>query len=772
MKWFSTLKLRLIASFMALVMLTITIIAWYIVVHQRDVVEQHVRQELTALTDLLVTNSLTPILFDDSVSAQQNLLSLRVRPDIPEAVIFNAQGEPFARYTREGQIETAMPEWLKNRINTDQLAVHEDEAGMHAVAPMISHGEQVGSLYIRNDLATSKHQLSQFYRLVVMTAIIAVVISFLATLWLVSMFITPMADLLATMRDIGHHRDYSRRAPKATTKEFNQLADSFNQMIGEIAVRDQQLEQLNTELEHRVKARTEALETALALANEASHAKAEFLAVMSHEVRTPLNGVIGFAELLKMQELDEDSQHLVVQLNASAKILLTLLNDILDFSKLDANKLELDQQPIEIPSFIHSLVETHRAKADRKLLQLSVEIKHCRGYYLGDQLRLGQILNNLIDNAIKFTREGAVVITAHQQRRQDQNWVEFKVKDTGMGVSVDNQETIFSPFSQADKAVTRKFGGTGLGLAICAQLIQLMQGEYGVESMDGRGSVFWFRIPMTPFVDTAKATTVTEVVEHIISVEGKEILLVEDNEVNQAVAAAMLKNLGCLVDIAANGRHAITQCQHKQYDLILMDYHMPEMDGLEATEKIRQTDPTNLNQATPIIALTADVQNHVQTSFRQAGANDFLVKPFSFKRLEEMLGHWTTADPLVQAELETAQKRVIDDAVFDEIRAMSGSHADGLIRNIVEIYLQKSPSLIDDIHQGTHQGDADRLFRAAHALKSSSANVGALKVSAIAKEMEKMARANTFEPARLLLERLSESYSQAEQSLRGRLGEA
>jgi CheY-like chemotaxis protein/HPt (histidine-containing phosphotransfer) domain-containing protein len=475
-----------------------------------------------------------------------------------------------------------------------------------------------------------------------------------------------------------------------------------------------------------------------------------------------------------MKQLDEDTQSTVKQLNASAKMLLALLNDILDFSKLDAKKLELEQQPIEVAAFIHSLLDTHQAKADKKQLQLQLRHIDCEDYYLGDQLRLGQILNNLLDNAIKFTDAGTVSLSVSQADRDDQSWLKFTIEDNGVGISEDKLNTIFTPFVQADTAVTRKFGGTGLGLTICAKLIQLMQGHYGVDSTPGKGSCFWFEIPMPHYasVSDEKEDVVAQQAEWTL--QGKSILLVEDNEINQAVAAGMLENLGCQIDIASAGQQAVTLCQQQAYDLILMDYHMPEMDGLEATALIRQQLPDNKNQTTPIIALTADVQHQVQTKFRHAGANDLLVKPFTFKRLTELLSQWLSksADELRSEQEDSAQHSIIDDAVFEDIEVMSGAQADSLIRNIIDLYLQKTPVLLDEIHHGVQEGDSEKLFKAAHALKSSSANVGAMKVSAIAKKLEKMAREGLLEQAKQEIEHLLDSYMQAELCLKGRLGEA
>lgn len=767
MKWIRTLKFRLILAMMALVLMTILIISVAIVSNQRQAIEQQSRQELSSLAELLETNTLSSLLFDDAESARQTLATLKVRPDIIQASIFDNTGQPFASYQRRTDKEMLTSTLIRDVMQQQDMRLYEDQQGLHLLLPMNSHGEEVGVLYLVDDLASLNAQLSAFYRVVTVTAVIAFFASLIAMLWLVSMFMTPVNELLATIHQISEHRDYRGRAPSASMLEFRQLSDSFNQMISEIETRGQQLEQINSELEQRVQARTEALETALELANQANHAKAEFLAVMSHEVRTPLNGVIGFAELLKLHQLDDEAKQTVSMLNESAVALMALLNQILDFSKLEADKVELEQQRIDLSSFMTSVVETNRGKAERKGLQLELEMQDCHGYVLGDPLRLRQILNNLVDNAIKFTQRGEVKVTLMPYQSDGQNWLSFEVSDTGTGIKASKLRSIFSPFAQADSSITRQYGGTGLGLAICAQLIKLMKGHYGVKSEENAGSLFWFKIPLQ-WVETAieAPEQQTAVPLHRASGGGNLILLAEDNEINQSVAEGMLKKLGYEVDIVANGSDAVNRCMVQHYDVILMDYHMPQMGGIEATQYIRDGGEKGLNTLTPIVALTADVQQHVAKQFRRAGADDVLIKPFRLEQLGESLSRC-----LSRTAEQAVDDLVIDDSVLADIREMSGEQGNSLINNIVELYLQKSPALIEDIHDGTHAGDADRVFRAAHALKSSSANIGAVKVSEVARELEKLGRENLVEQAHPYLDKLMQSYEQASSSLKGRLGE-
>lgn len=768
MKWIKTLKFRLIVTMMGLVLLTILIISVSIISNQRHALEKQALQDSTALGELLVTNTLTAVLFDDAISARQSLKALRVRRDISQVMIFDDEARLFASYQNSGNQALPDSETLRQVLDTHEPVIIENERGLQLMMPMISHGDSIGVLYLLDNLASLKSQLAAFYRVVALTAVLAFFASLMAMLWLVSLFTKPMNEMLATIRDITIHRDYRRRAPKASTVEFNQLADSFNQMISEVQMRGQQLETMNTELEQRVQARTEALETALQLANEANHAKAQFLAMMSHEVRTPLNGVIGFAELLKLNALDDEARENVQLLNDSAQSLLALLNQILDFSKLDADKVELEKQRLNMASFMKSVVETNRAKAERKGLKLELTLHDSHADYLVDPLRLRQVLNNLIDNAIKFTARGHVRVSLAAGQNDKDHWLDFEIEDTGAGIAESKLQSIFSPFSQADSSVTRQYGGTGLGLAICAQLIKLMKGQYGVKSQEKQGSLFWFRIPAQA-LDTIQAVSkpAKAPARQVRASSGNLILLAEDNEINQSVAAGMLENFGYKVQIVSNGLEAVNECNKKHYDLILMDYHMPQMGGLEATALIRDSSGQGLNSETPIVALTADIQDGVEAEFRHAGADDFLIKPFKLDQLSEIVSRW-----LDKTESPVQNDLVIDEDVLEEIRQMSGEQAPELINNIMELYLQQTPGLIDDIQHGTAAGDADRVFRAAHALKSSSANIGAVKVSEIAHQVEKLGRHNRVDHIPQHLDTLLECYEQARLNLKSRLGDS
>jgi CheY-like chemotaxis protein len=324
---------------------------------------------------------------------------------------------------------------------------------------------------------------------------------------------------------------------------------------------------------------------------------------------------------------------------------MELVNEILDFSKLEANKVELEDKNIDAFSFMSTLKEINNIKARKKNLALTLEVDPQINNFLGDPLRIRQILNNFIDNAIKFTHFGSVEIRLKRQIHRRQPSLIFEVQDSGTGVDTSRLEHIFSPFSQADNSVTRQYGGTGLGLAICAQLIELMHGTYGVESEQGKGSLFWFRLPLrqNAFMPVDGDVTASRSAKQVTNQEDEfnhQILLAEDNVTNQKLAIKLFAKFGIVPDIANNGREAVEMTKQYHYDLIFVDYHMPEMSGLEAVRIIRQSTEDNLNAITPIIAMTADTQESINAKLVDAGIDETLLKPYRFADLKALMDRW------------------------------------------------------------------------------------------------------------------------------------
>ncbi len=382
-------------------------------------------------------------------------------------------------------------------------------------------------------------------------------------------------------------------------------------------------ERLAQTLEQRVDARTAELAVARDLALEATRAKSAFLAAMSHEIRTPMNGLLGTAQLLAETALDARQKTYVDIIGGSADSLLRVLNDILDFSKIEAGRFEISPRPFDLSETIDAAVGTVSGLAVRKGLTLAVHVDEALpGAVVGDGTRLRQVLLNLLGNGIKFTPVGGVEVRVGPA---DGDRVRFEVRDTGIGIGPDQLDRLFEPFAQADGSISRRFGGTGLGLAISRRLVELMGGDIGVSSEPDRGSVFWFELPLPPHTGPSDSVErVAPPAEHEAPLERRptRVLVVEDNPVNQKITRWMLERQGYGCDVVDNGLAALDAEAEATYDLILMDCQMPELDGLEATRRLRAR-----GCRLPIIALTAGALDDERAACLDAGMDDFVAKP-------------------------------------------------------------------------------------------------------------------------------------------------
>jgi two-component system, sensor histidine kinase len=392
----------------------------------------------------------------------------------------------------------------------------------------------------------------------------------------------------------------------------------------------------------------EALRRAKNESDAANHAKSQFLATMSHEIRTPLNGILGMAQLLLLDDLEKDERLSYAKIILkSGQSLLTLLNDILDLSKVEAGKFELNMAVFEPEKLIDDVLSLFAYSLTQK------NISVCRSWrqsadqprYLGDALRLRQMLANLLGNAVKFTESGTVTVEAYESRREnDHAMLMFKVRDSGIGISPEQQLALFLPFSQIDNSNTRKYGGSGLGLSIVRELARLMEGEVGLESELGKGSCFWFCIRVE--LDFTEPTSLSPkaLVESPTAKCSQPILVVDDNPLNLTVIKMILSKLGFALELAQDGREAIQLLADDVMPaLIFMDCQMPDIDGFEATRQIRQMESAKHRPRIPIIALSAGVFEQDRQQCVDAGMDDFLAKPIHIEALQGMLKKWLAA---------------------------------------------------------------------------------------------------------------------------------
>jgi len=423
----------------------------------------------------------------------------------------------------------------------------------------------------------------------------------------------------------------------AQTLENNLL----NNMLTE---QNMQLENNNKQLKKKVQKKTKVLKQALIKAETATKSKSQFLANMSHEIRTPMNAISGFAYLLLQEDLSETQLRHVKQINTASGQLLNLINDILDLSKVEAEKLEVESIRFNLLHILDELKGVMEFASSEKSVPLTFEIpSNIRHHLEGDAHRLKQILTNLLSNAIKFSTNTEVKLTVSEHFDKDNNrtYTSFAVSDQGIGMTKSQLSRLFQSFSQVDSSRTRKYDGTGLGLAISKQLANLMGGKIDVISKYREGSTFTAVLPFnctaSEIVKSSFKDEVTAIDKKLPLIAGKQVLLVEDNMVNQMVATGLLKQFNLEITLASNGQEAAREVSQKRFDMIIMDIHMPVMDGFQASKTIRSD---YSKDELPIIALTADAFKDVEQSCIDAGMNDFLAKPINVKILKNTLIKW------------------------------------------------------------------------------------------------------------------------------------
>ena len=630
--------ITMLTSTAALVLSSVSFLIYDLISFRRQL-----SQDLMTQAEIIGFNSGAAMAFKDESAATATLSSLTAKDDIVAAALYSPDGKIFAHY------------FSPNKNLPSVLAADSQEKGyrfeagyLQVFQPVTMNRERVGTLYLLSDMRQWSIRARRYTNIIILVVLMCSALALLLSSKLQKLISKPILHLEDTMRMVSANKNYEIRATRSSGDEIGRLIDGFNTMLAEIQHRDTALQRANDELQtstheleveivHRKRTQDELL-TAKQAAEQANRAKSAFLANMSHELRTPLNAIIGYSEMLE-EEVRDSGKIANVQdlrkIQSAGKHLLSLINDVLDLSKIEAGKMGLNLETFDVSAMVEEMVTTIKPAIAKNANTFELRMPEDVGAMHADVTKVRQILLNLLSNACKFTDHGMISLEVDRSTLASQDWLRFRVTDTGIGISGKQRENLFQEFTQADVSISRKYGGTGLGLAISHRFVQLMKGRISVESLPGQGSTFTVDLPAEATIEQAESAQVEGSSAEGLPSEAKShqdtILVIDDDSTVRDLMSRSLTKAGFRVVAAAGGEEGLRLAKQLRPLAITLDVIMPDWDGWTVLNKLKAD--SELAEI-PVIMVTI-VDN--EPMGRDLGASSYLIKPVDRERLVTLI---------------------------------------------------------------------------------------------------------------------------------------